>query len=96
MDEKAKHIVEQGYDRIGADYERWSEKATDHARERYTKLLLDVLPERAVVLDLGCGSGELLTRQLSRHFEVHRSRNSPHHMVELARQNAPVATFVSC
>ena len=35
-----KDIVEQGYDRIADEYERWSTKATDPARERYLKVLL--------------------------------------------------------
>lgn len=53
-----KQVVDHGYDRIGASYEHWSSKAVDHARERYTKLLLEELPERAAVLDLGCGSSK--------------------------------------
>lgn len=88
-----KHVVERGYDQIGAAYESWSEKATDHARERYTKLLLDELPERAKVLDLGCSSGELLTRRLSCRFAVTGVELS-NYVVELARQNVPEATFI--
>jgi hypothetical protein len=38
-----KDIVERGYDRIGAEYERWSAEATDHSRERYARVLLDGL-----------------------------------------------------
>ena len=81
-----KGIVERGYDRIGAEYERWSEGATDHARERYARVLLDGLPEGAEVLDLGSGSGELLTRRLAGRFRVTG--------VELARRNVPGANFV--
>ena len=88
-----KDIVKRGYDRIGAEYERWSEGATDHAREHYTRVLLDGLPEGAAVLDLGSGSGELLTRQLAGRFRVTGVELSSR-MVELARRNVPNATYV--
>ncbi len=88
-----KDIVERGYDRIGAEYERWSEGATDHARERNARVLLDGLPEGAAVLDLGSGSGELLTRQLAGRFRVTGIELSSR-MVELARRNVPNATFI--
>ncbi len=88
-----KDIVEQGYDRIGEEYERWSEGATDPARERYLKVLLEGLPKGAEVLDLGCGSGALATRRLSQHFRVTGVELSSR-MVEMARCNVPSATFV--
>jgi SAM-dependent methyltransferase len=88
-----KDIVERGYDRIGAEYERWSAKANDPARERYLGVLFDGLPEGAELLDLGCGSGELLTRRLSERFRVTGVELSSR-MVELARRNVPGATFV--
>jgi SAM-dependent methyltransferase len=88
-----KDIVKRGYDRIGAEYERWSERATDHARERYARVLLDELPEGAAVLDLGSGSGELLTRRLAGRFRVTGVELSSR-MIELARRNVPDATFV--
>ena len=88
-----KDIVERGYDRIGAEYERWSEGATDHARECYARVLLDELPEGAAVLDLGSGSGELLTRRLAGRFRVTGVELSSR-IVELARRNVPDATFV--
>ncbi|CAN5705777.1 class I SAM-dependent methyltransferase [soil metagenome] len=88
-----KQVVEHGYDQIGAAYGHWSSKATDQARERYTKLLLNELPKRSRVLDLGCGSGELLTRHLSHRFEVTGVELS-RHMVELARRNVPEANFI--
>lgn len=88
-----KDIVKRGYDRIGADYERWSEGATDHAREQYAGMFLDGLPEGAAVLDLGCGSGELLTRRLAGRFRVTGVELSSR-MIELAKRNVPDATFV--
>jgi ubiquinone/menaquinone biosynthesis C-methylase UbiE len=88
-----KDIVEQGYDRIGDEYERWSAKATDPARERYLKVLLKHLPKGAQVLDLGCGSGALATRRLSERFQITGVELSSR-MVELARRNVPSATFV--
>lgn len=88
-----KDIVEQGYDRIGEEYERWSEKATDPARERYLKVLLEGLPQGAEVLDLGCGSGALATRRLSERFQI-TGVDLSSRMVELARRNVPSATFI--
>ncbi len=40
-----KDVVERGYNRIGVEDERWSEGATDYAREHYARVLLDGLPE---------------------------------------------------
>ena len=88
-----KDLVERGYDRIGAEYERWSEEATDYAREYYLRVLLDSLSEGASVLDLGCGSGELLTRRLAERFQVTGVDLSTG-MVELARCNVPNAKFI--
>ena len=88
-----KDIVEQGYDRIGEEYGRWSTKATDPARKRYLKVLLEGLPKGAQVLDLGCGSGALATRRLSERFQITGVELSSR-MVELARHNIPSATFV--
>jgi ubiquinone/menaquinone biosynthesis C-methylase UbiE len=88
-----KDIVEQGYDRIGEEYERWSTKGTDPARERYLKVLLEDLPKGAQVLDLGCGSGALATRRLSERFQITGVELSSR-MVELAQPNIPTATFV--
>lgn len=88
-----KDVVERGYNRIGVEYERWSEGATDYAREHYARVLLDGLPEGAAVLDLGCGSGELLTRRLAERFHV-TGVDLSSHMVDLARRNVPNAAFV--
>jgi SAM-dependent methyltransferase len=45
------------------------------------------------VLDLGCGSGALLTRRLAKRFRVTGVELSTR-MVELARRNVPNAAFV--
>lgn len=88
-----KDTVERGYNCIGVEYERCSEGTTNYARDRYARVLLNGLPEDAAVLDLGCGSGELLTRRLAKHFQVTGVELSSR-MVEQARQNIPNATFV--
>jgi SAM-dependent methyltransferase len=89
-----KDIVGQGYDRIGAEYERWSAaRVADPARERYLGVLLDNLPKGATVLDLGCGSGALLTRHLAERFHVTGVELSSR-MVELAQRNVPSARFI--
>jgi cyclopropane fatty-acyl-phospholipid synthase-like methyltransferase len=89
-----KDIVRQGYDRIGDEYERWSAaEVTDPARERYLGVLLDNLSGGATVLDLGCGSGALLTRYLAERFHVTGVELSSR-MVQLAQRNVPSATFI--
>jgi len=89
-----KDIVRQGYDRIGDEYERWSAaEVTDPARERYLGVLLDNLPKGATVLDLGCGSGALLTRHLAERFHITGVELSSR-MVQMAQHNVPSATFI--
>ena len=88
-----KDVVEHGYDRISAEYERWLEGATDHAREHYARVLLDGLPEGAAVLDLGRGRGKLLTRRLAERFRV-TGVELYSRMVDLARRNVPNVAFI--
>ncbi len=57
-----RRIVEHGYDRIAEQYPEWANRVRVEERERYTRVLLDGLPEGAAVLDLGCATGELLTK----------------------------------
>jgi SAM-dependent methyltransferase len=53
-----KRIIEEGYDRIGSEYRRWSEGAMpDDVREEYVREVLSRLSENARVLELGCGAG---------------------------------------
>lgn len=88
-----KHIVAEGFDRIGERYVEWSLQTRVEERERYTSLIVDRLPRGASVLDLGCGAGVPTTATLAEHFRVTGVDISPR-QIELARQNVPQGTFV--
>ncbi|HEY6836539.1 MAG TPA: methyltransferase domain-containing protein [Gaiellaceae bacterium] len=50
-------IVERGYDAIADRFAEWQRKISDEARLRYLADLLELLPERPDVLELGVGAG---------------------------------------
>jgi SAM-dependent methyltransferase len=90
----ALRVVASGYDRIAERYARWlADEVTDDVRPRYTAILLDGLPRGAQVLELGCGGGGPTTRQLAGRF-VLTGVDVSARQIELARRNAPQATFV--
>jgi SAM-dependent methyltransferase len=89
----ARHIVATGYDQIAETYPDWASRVRGRAREHYTQVVLDRLPDGATVLDLGCATGELLTKQLAERFTVTGVDISPR-QIELARQRIPRATFI--
>jgi SAM-dependent methyltransferase len=88
-----KRIISQGYDRIGDTYVEWTAQSATDARQRYTKLLLESLPEGVAVLDLGCGAGLPTTRALAERFQVTGVDISPG-QIERAQRNVPGATFL--
>lgn len=88
-----KRVVEQGYDRIAQQYLDWVLTEPAEARVRYTQVLLERLPARARVLDLGCGAGLPTTRALAERFRVIGADISAR-QVALARQNVPAAAFL--
>ncbi|MBM3127119.1 MAG: class I SAM-dependent methyltransferase [Chloroflexi bacterium] len=88
-----KEIVAQGYDRIAARYTAWASTVRQAERVRYTSLLLEELPERAQVLELGCGAGVPTTRQLADRFSV-TGVDISSAQIALARQNVPTAQFI--
>jgi SAM-dependent methyltransferase len=87
-----KRIVAEGYDRIADDYlERFGRSSV---RDAKLAELLETLPARALVLDLGCGAGEPVARELVAHgFQVTGIDGSLR-QVECARRNVPEASFV--
>jgi predicted TPR repeat methyltransferase len=52
-----KQIVEQGFDAIADRFAEWQGEISDEARLRYLSDLLELLPERPDVLELGVGAG---------------------------------------
>ncbi|MDP9272400.1 MAG: class I SAM-dependent methyltransferase [Chloroflexota bacterium] len=87
----ASRAVAEGYDAIAARYLAWSSNAP--VRLRYLDLLLELLPESADVLELGCGAGEPVTRRLAERHRVMAVDVSAAQL-ELAAQNAPGAQLI--
>jgi len=59
-------IVEAGYDAIAERYAAWArDEITGSPAVEWLERLLELLPERADVLDLGCGNGEPAARLLA-------------------------------
>jgi SAM-dependent methyltransferase len=89
----AKRIVEEGYDRIAETYRDWAARSPSDVRIRYTDLLLGALPPGATLLELGCGTGEPMTRRLAARFHVTGVDLSARH-IALAQAAIPQATFI--
>src|SRR5215216_7278274 len=89
----ARRVVEAGYDQIAEICPDWASRVRVREREHYTQVFLDRLPDGAAVLDLGCATGELLTRQLAQRFTVTGVDISPR-QIELAKQRISQATFI--
>jgi SAM-dependent methyltransferase len=83
----------KSFDQIGSAYD---EARADRTAQRAAGAwLAEHLPAGARVLDLGCGSGEPTSRELSeRGFDV-VGLDESRVMLDLARRNAPKAAFVT-
>jgi SAM-dependent methyltransferase len=88
-----KRIVAEGYDRIAERYLLWAEGIGGRVRERYAQVLADGLADGAAVLELGCGAGVPVTRQLAERFRV-TGVDISRRQIELAWQYVPGATFI--
>lgn len=84
-------IVRSGYDAIGPRYREWSR--ADPTRLAYVALLTSRVAPGAVVLELGCGTGDPATRLLSEQYRVVGVELSWGQLA-LARSYAPRATLV--
>jgi ubiquinone/menaquinone biosynthesis C-methylase UbiE len=91
--EDAKKIVALGYDRIAERYETWASHVRIEERQRYIGLLLKSLPAGSRVLELGCGSGVLVTKALAQRFQV-TGIDISKHQIGLARRAVPSAQFI--
>ena len=87
-----KRIVADGYDVIAETYRDWAE-ADAWPRLEWLALLEAELAPGSAVLELGCGAGVPVTRRLAESFRVTAVDLSARQL-ELARSNAPAATFV--
>ena len=87
-----KEIVARGYDAIALRYAEWAGRV-DSPTLSWLRDLDARLPERAGVLELGCGRGVPGTRELARRHRVTGVDISAV-QIELARHHVPEASFV--
>lgn len=93
MTEDPKRIVERGYDAIADRFAAWQRRISDETRLRYLADLLDLLPERPDVLELGVGAGVQSSRILAergRLIGIDLSREQ----LRRARKHLPGATLI--
>ena len=86
--------LRDAYDRFALIYNRGM--AEDFCRRAWPiveKLLLSRLPQRARILDLCCGSGQM-ARELSENEYRVTGLDGSEQMIAIAQQNAPVADFI--
>lgn len=65
----------------------------DIVLEYIDKLILQNIPEKAHIFDLGCGTGQIAQRLLKRGYQV-TGLDSSEGMLNIARENAPEAEFI--
>jgi SAM-dependent methyltransferase len=92
MIDDPKSLVASGYDLIAEVYlERYARSAV---RDHWLKKLIALLPQKARILDLGCGAGIPVARELTAlGFQVVGVDGSAR-QIELARANVPWAEFL--
>ncbi|HEY7358877.1 MAG TPA: GNAT family N-acetyltransferase [Ktedonobacterales bacterium] len=88
-----KQMVAQGYDQIAERYYEEASRAYSEERQQCITFLVEHLPARASVLELGCGVGLPIARLLAECFQVTGVDISARH-IALARQHVPEATFL--
>ena len=88
-----KQVVADGYDQIAERYRAWAGEDLRGPRARALAPIWDRVPAGAPVLELGCATGEPVTRALAGRFSVTGVDLSPR-QIELARQRVPEATFL--
>ncbi len=86
-----KEIVKAGYSKIGPAYRA---TRTNESRDvRLLHLLVERLPQGAMVLDAGCGSGYPVVQFLARVFQV-TGMDFAEEQIRLAKRMVPGAAFV--
>lgn len=94
MTQDPRRVVGSGYDAIAERYAQAlrSGRGPETYFRRFLDRVLDLVPERGRVLDLGCGAG-LITAELTARSRVVGIDISAMQL-DLARRNAPAAAFV--
>jgi ubiquinone/menaquinone biosynthesis C-methylase UbiE len=88
-----KRVVREGYDRIAERYGRWGPGDDRGVKAKYIQLVRTLVPPGGRLLDLGCGTGGLVTWRLAEEFEVIGVDISPR-SVAIAKTAVPAARFV--
>jgi len=93
MQPDPKHVVATGYDEIASRYlARYSSSAV---RDAWLDALIGYLPEQCShVLDLGCGAGIPVAKRLAALGHDVLGIDGAARQIELARANAPQASFL--
>jgi cyclopropane fatty-acyl-phospholipid synthase-like methyltransferase len=84
--------VAAGYDAITETYAAWTAATSDPARITWLERFAARLPDKAAVLELGCGQGGPSTAFLAERSELLGIDISAHQL-DRARVNVPAATF---
>jgi ubiquinone/menaquinone biosynthesis C-methylase UbiE len=87
-----KRVVEQGYDRVAAEYARL-EGESEWPRLRWLGKVLELVCGWWEVLDLGCGSGNPADVEIAREHTV-TGVDISRAQIDLARQNVPSGRFL--
>lgn len=88
---KPNDLVRRGYDAVSRRYRGDHDEPVHYAR--WLRLLADLVPARADVLDLGCGCGVPVARDLARHGHRVLGVDLSAVQVDRARRLVPAAEF---
>jgi 2-polyprenyl-3-methyl-5-hydroxy-6-metoxy-1,4-benzoquinol methylase len=89
-DEHAR-IVREGYDKIAEEYDQDRE---DFDNSKEIQNFVDILPEGASVLDIGCGGGKPILRRMIAEGYNATGIDFSKGMLEVAKRNVPEATLI--
>jgi SAM-dependent methyltransferase len=92
MNPDLKKVVASGYDEIAETYLRWTSDAS--IRQHWLDALISALPPKARVLDLGCGAGIPVARQLADHGCDFVGVDGSQRQIALASENEPRGKFI--
>lgn len=81
------------YDSLASMYDEQGTERHDIVVEQLDKLLLQYLPQRAHILDVCCGTGQIAQRLLKKGYQV-TGIDGSEEMLRYARKNAPFAEFI--
>jgi predicted TPR repeat methyltransferase len=93
VNDDPKRIVERGYDAIADTFAEWQGRISDDTRLAYLADLLELLPERPDVLELGVGAGVRSSRILAERGRL-TGVDISREQLRRARERLPGATLV--